>query len=769
MKSAIKKASVVRRLALVVISLLFTLTLTAPAAHAATPPSPQPCKNPETTELVDNYLVDSTGKPPIVLTYDKIEGKPDTIVTLPSKSFTFRVDFSQLQSVFGGTNSNYLEGNFQNETHLQKNILGLKSQDFNEYYKGLQKLTPKVVIDEQKVNYVKAITGTSDDPKKDKHTLPEAANKYTDIRGQGDPKTVYDLVAEYGQPNPPQANASDEEKSAWENTWGKYWPKIPTAYSDFYKAEINFLPAAGDNIIFKVREGEYCPLPIDPKINFVMPDFYRTTAVSDQLNRLLIPIAAQSYQEHGILNPSPSPNPVTTKNSNPIADFFSYCWKLLTSPSPISKEIKKTISLNLPNLLVTPVLAENQADEICIKPLLNAKGGQAPYCPLPQEEFARLRPTCLNKTDSQKLEKDNPNVDCTFTFQTGPINYTILEKDPEDTAQAEPECKDEDDKGVKDGIFVCQPKVYIIPDFRIPWISAIWNNTLFSENGPGVPYNTEDNRPGIYTFFTPQAVSYELFPPSFENLNADCLKGEKRACDKMDEIWDKVREKCQPQPGSAINPDPTQWRNEIRCMDEVIDNTLPGQVSKNSTDPKQRFIGAVDCSKHFVRDLALKPIALQEELGIDPKCDLTAQAQPGSGTTPPSGPPIVGDSCGGKYNSGNSPQGNFGDPNCDFSSNNLYTYLQTVAQSGPVFQVGSVDWWFYKIVACESVYNPNAWRNPNIEPRTPDPNGAWGLYQIGSTGLANPRYDFGNVEWKRQTQNAIGLLRENGTGYWECS
>ncbi|MBI3341771.1 hypothetical protein HY024_01480, partial [Candidatus Curtissbacteria bacterium] len=327
--------------------------------------------------------------------------------------------------------------------------------------------------------------------------------------GNGNPKTIYDLVQEFGAPNPPTLSQQQQQNDSWNSTWGKYWAKIPTTWSEFYKAKLDFRPVVGDEDLKKIRDGQMCPIPIrNVEVNFVMPEFFRTTAISDQINRLLAPKSAQSYQDHGILS---SPTPKSTQNTIPSAvqNFFSYCWKLITNPSSLAKQIQKTTSFMIDpkNFLIKPVLAatQNLDDTSCIKITKNAKSGQAPYCPLPTEEKARLgnAVSCSDQNDNFKLEKDNPNVICTFTFSTPTLLYVINPKD-----------KNDDDSKVctldqSTQNYQCNIKVYVIPDFRIPWLSAIWNDTLYSDKNENAPYQNETGRPGIYTFFTP--VSLQVF------------------------------------------------------------------------------------------------------------------------------------------------------------------------------------------------------------------------------------------------------------------
>ncbi|MBI2007395.1 MAG: hypothetical protein HYS83_01715 [Candidatus Blackburnbacteria bacterium] len=119
------------------------------------------------------------------------------------------------------------------------------------------------------------------------------------------------------------------------------------------------------------------------------------------------------------------------------------------------------------------------------------------------------------------------------------------------------------------------------------------------------------------------------------------------------------------------------------------------------------------------------------------------------------------DNCNGTYQLTN-PLGNFGDPSCIFKKDDLYTLLKQQDST-------NADYWFYQVVRCESGYNPNSWRDPNITPKTPDPAGAWGLYQMGRG--RNGQYDHGDVPWQQQTTNAVNYSKGiiSIGAYWACA
>jgi hypothetical protein len=135
------------------------------------------------------------------------------------------------------------------------------------------------------------------------------------------------------------------------------------------------------------------------------------------------------------------------------------------------------------------------------------------------------------------------------------------------------------------------------------------------------------------------------------------------------------------------------------------------------------------------------------------------------------------ENCGGNYDLSNPINKNFGDPACDFNKDDLLALLRQVDPA-------NADAWFYTVIPCESAYNPNTWFlcpagvtwSPNSDVCTPDPAGAWGLYQTGSSSNGpgtpgngrNGPSDRGDVPWRQQTSNAANLLKSNGWGYWAC-
>jgi hypothetical protein len=135
----------------------------------------------------------------------------------------------------------------------------------------------------------------------------------------------------------------------------------------------------------------------------------------------------------------------------------------------------------------------------------------------------------------------------------------------------------------------------------------------------------------------------------------------------------------------------------------------------------------------------------------------SAPAAPGA----PADVPATTDTCSGKYKLTNPRGQNFGDPQCNFDKNTLYTQLK---QS----DAANADIWFNEVVPCESAYNPNAYAPPTTG--TPDAGGAWGLFQMGQG--KNGQSDHGDVVWGMQAANAVNYNTNVIGGnwrYWACA
>ncbi len=132
----------------------------------------------------------------------------------------------------------------------------------------------------------------------------------------------------------------------------------------------------------------------------------------------------------------------------------------------------------------------------------------------------------------------------------------------------------------------------------------------------------------------------------------------------------------------------------------------------------------------------------------------------GNQLPPVAGQPPSQNNCG-KYRL-NNPLGNFGDPVCNFTKDDLYRLLQ---QADPT----NTDYWFYTVVRCESGYDPNAYLKASASGL-----GAYGLYQMNPGGKGSGSYDAGDVIWQQQSSNAINynnFLIQSGRAwtYWACA
>ncbi|OGE10483.1 hypothetical protein A3A60_02980 [Candidatus Curtissbacteria bacterium RIFCSPLOWO2_01_FULL_42_26] len=753
----------VSRFALVTLFFLFSLftlpllaslapsgTLTRPAL-AAEPPAPQPCQNAKFDEdkLTDNWLTEPDGEPPITVII------PEVLAHQPV-FFQFEVDFSKLSALFGPANSNYLEGNYQDKDHKAANISQLDAAGISKFHGAGQKAAPKAMLDPLKVETVKYIY--------EKNTLAESADVYTDFNGR-EGKTIYEMRNAFGEPDPETQRGTDQ----WENGWGKYWDKIPTTYSEFYEGRIIFKYAREENIQ-RVINGEYCPDELPRQITFVMPEFFRTTAITGQLNQIVVPKVAQSDHSNDIVLNQNNP----TASQGVLGKIISICSKFLKD-NPVSNALEKVIS-RLPNIFnpVGKVYAEES--EGCIKILGPGKESQDPYCALPADQL-QGDDRCNNQTDQFKRDTENQNVKCTFYIAISESAGTY-------------------------GIW---------PVFRIPLITEQWNNALFSdqtEPSVGSIDSQVTNRPGVYSWSTPRvvfenklkrllgscdpSVADPLNDPSCTELVnlasrlTSCNPEEdpnSSSCQELDSLGIPLGEyvgfkDCVEQPGSLQN-----WERQILVCAYGYIKTLsdlkkePGEVEQNNPDnAKERFVGGVNCAgPHQNQDVNFLPKAAQEVFGITNECPVQAVAQlpdTGSGPGPPPGNvPPTQDNCFGKWFLDN-PVGNFGDPLCDFGEEKLYNLLQQLDPANAAY-------WFYTIVPCEAPgYNVNAF-NPNSTSGE-----AFGLYQMGHQaypqyGLdyqigdgATNGYDRGDVKWDLQTSNAINWNKTylgEDFSYWGCA
>jgi hypothetical protein len=145
------------------------------------------------------------------------------------------------------------------------------------------------------------------------------------------------------------------------------------------------------------------------------------------------------------------------------------------------------------------------------------------------------------------------------------------------------------------------------------------------------------------------------------------------------------------------------------------------------------------------------------------------------------------DDCGGYYTSSinkNPLKKNFGDPSCTMLANNKPEDKAKLHQLLTLLDSQYANYWFTVIIPCESSFNPNNYANyyPELHDEYPslDPDGVWGLLQMGSdldgdgSGKNGP-LDRGDVDWARQIANGVDYSRwiqTQGGGqwaYWQCA
>jgi len=644
-----------------------------PIPPEAYKPRPNPCEDSvETAKLTDNYITEETGEAPRTKDIQATGTLGQTVTIFVQESF--EVDFSQLQALFGYTNSDYLEGDYLKDSHRNANLFGFKPKELNEYHGPVQKTSVKTMADELKRTYVSYVYN--------KPTIAESADTFADVKGQN-PLTIAELVTAYGLPNPPHAGS---DRTEWLSTWGKYWEKIPTAYNELYQGKLEFAVTVGEEQYSQLQEGKACAPYVARTVRFNVPDFGRTTLVTDVLNQTIVPYQAQSFRDHR--TDTQGVGRATAKNNqNVLGKVVDFCKKVIVSyPGDFVKNLKKAVKTSY-NFLVPVKNAHaqepNEPQEPpapqtgCYKIVPPGKEGIAPYCALPPNQ---LQPGdfCANKVSENKLNADNTNVVCTLKV-TWFLEHPI---DPNDKFW---------DSCTLDGTtYTCSAKLRVFPNFRIPWLAEIWNNTLYSdaqEGGTGLVQGTKSppnegqvlsshekdssinspqvtGRPGIYSFFLPKILQkyisarasggIELTRAEVDQLTKDCARSgsanpdnllDNASCKKLLELYDQLSKGVP----KAQNCDPSPRPIDLlRCFGYVYfklqdsGKYLAGQsLDEGGTalGSRERFIGATDCSKQYARDLALKPEALQDYLNISQSCELFAKQ---AITTPSGGPSECG-------------------------------------------------------------------------------------------------------------------------------
>jgi len=640
---------------LALVALFFSLFTSI--AHAQAPPDPLPCENPIEPNpeiLTHNWMVNENREPVPQDQLQKIATKSgprgQTDVTV-DYTFNFTVDFSKLGGLFGPTNSDYNEGEYQQQDHKNVNISELNPVDISKYNGPIQKAGNQVMLDALRVKYVDYIWRNSH--------LPEASDEFTNTNGDN-PRSIYEMHHEFGEklpdldpntsnPTPPSYGGN---KNDWQNKWGQYWSKIPTSYSEYYKAYIQFraqhkayenqaLVNNSGNLIDQVLRGARCPYWIDETIAFVMPEYFRTTATTGQVNQVIVPGAAQSNHSNDVilLNKPESQNSVSGKG-NLLSTIIDKCLKAFQN-NPVSNALKKVISFVHTNFLSFNVYAEpyfqtgdNPAEDYnldCIRILVDGKEGKDPYCALPANQpDSDLQYTCENQIDELKRDKNNLNVICTFKIKWQQTGMTL-------EAGEGPEFFDTCiDHPINPDWVICDVAVYLWPIFEIPWQAEIWNNTLYSDvpgNEPfiGSPLKQMEGRPGVYSFFTPITI----FEDELEGNIRKCRNApttESQVCQDVinfvnENIDEKYRSDFEACVEAALITNPDGMVLCIVGVAEHVEKKRPGETDRGSvSDLSRRVIGGTDCSKEYVWHNALYPIAAQKTYGIQNACPVESAA-----------------------------------------------------------------------------------------------------------------------------------------------
>jgi hypothetical protein len=249
-------------------------------------------------------------------------------------------------------------------------------------------------------------------------------------------------------------------------------------------------------------------------------------------------------------------------------------------------------------------------------------------------------------------------------------------------------------------------------------------------------------------------------------------------------LWDSITGQCGCEPGGTPPPPPGRGTIGGKCADSNNDGKYD-RCDPNGTSNVSCNTDA-DCTRnrHTVcgGTTNAPTCEVAEGPGINecgpawnPDSSLCLFECPSPTKTNCPGSPPLNNLCSTAFNG---PNANFGNPTCDFSKERL---TQLLKQLDPDF----FDKWL-DIIACESSFNPNNHRKSceqgGPSPCTPDPQGAWGLFQMGSCEggqMCNPDetcpgrngiFDRGDLCWRRQVFNAVNYRRiKNSFAYWGCA
>lgn len=479
--------------------------------------------------------------------------------------FVIQEDFSKLSAIFAASNSNFLESKFQDQAHKQQNVTGLDSQNFNAYQGPSQKVAPQYMTDDLRIDFVDYVSRYP--------ALKEAADTFTDVGGNN-PRTIAVLVSTFGTPNPPSHGGS---QAAWQSGWAPYWNKIPTAVNEFFVGFVNYGIAEGDQEWLGAISGGTCNYMPYHQHYFSMPDYFRSASVTNQINQIIVPQEAQSsvadFSADTLNNPTPLASIIentksTLKKINDSA-LITAVKKILKISfnfvNPLEKVYAQTCSWD-PNLgreMCEGGEPNPQNTAFCPAPipvLPNDKEGIGPFCGF-QAEF-RLYDNISTETTIDNLEDGETCLDsihCTF-IQDYPSQVYGVPNDPRWNGGS---CVDNGSG------YTCTTTIRLYPVYFFPLLAPIWNNNTYSDTADNIAIigidslNQQTGRPGNLGFFTPLGAEYHVFPTG---------------------------------------------------------KNLPSEEQGGDEDVRQRFFGAVDNLKSFVKDRALKPCELQRYLGVANAC-----------------------------------------------------------------------------------------------------------------------------------------------------
>lgn len=275
-------------------------------------------------------------------------------------------------------------------------------------------------------------------------------------------------------------------------------------------------------------------------------------------------------------------------------------------------------------------------------------------------------------------------------------------------------------------------------------------------------------------------------------------------------------------PSQANNGDLLNYQITVNypstADDIIITDTIPVGTEYVSSDPvavfdlatntaswsAKTFPGATIPISNLSTTLTLTLLATKDNSTLINVAEGTVV-----GGTSGGGGPASDNNCGGKYAALMTKNRffpkNFGDPSCELTGAD---YKDKIYAELKAKDPANADWWFNKVLPCESGYQSNNWNDPDNRPATPDGGGAWGMFQDGSSiilpdipppsnfykvgkiartrpvnpsdilqqpGLAPGTWghgganDRGDVDWRTQIDYASKLLPARGKGYWACA